>query len=181
MYSFRCASEDDIDAIVALVQSAYRGDDSRAGWTTEADLLDGQRTDHREVGELIRRPQSFILLCERETTLLACVHLHNRGDHAYLGMFAVNPLRQGQGIGRLLLDRAENLAFESWQNEAVQMTVISLREDLITWYLRRGYHSTKEFVPFPYGDERFGIPRRDDLRMLVMRKERRDYLRTNVE
>jgi ribosomal protein S18 acetylase RimI-like enzyme len=179
MYSFRYATEEDVDAVVALVQSAYRGNDSRLGWTTEADLLGGQRTDSLEVSELIRKPKSFILLCQREAELMACVHMHNRGDYAYLGMFAVRPSRQGRGIGGLLLERVEKLAFENWQSIAVQMTVISLREDLIAWYVRRGYRSTEEFIPFPYGNERFGLPKRDGLKMLVLRKECGEYFRTN--
>jgi GNAT superfamily N-acetyltransferase len=175
MFSIRYAVDEDVNAIVALVQSAYRGDDSRVGWTTEADLLDGQRTDEQEVVELIRKPQSLILLCEGNGELLASVHLHNRGDYAYLGMFAVRPTKQGQGVGKYLLEQAEKLAFVDWGCDMLQMTVISLRKDLIAWYQRRGYRPTQEQVAFPYGDERFGVPKRDDLVLQVLCKEAGDH------
>lgn len=168
--SCRQANSNDVDAILALVHSAYRGDASRIGWTTEADLLDGTRTDADEVGELICKPNSCILLCEQQQTLQASVHLENRGDHAYLGMFAVSPQAQRQGIGKLLLASAENLVSEQWHCGLLQMTVITLREELIAWYQRRGYERTGELRSFPYGQPRYGDPRRDDLVLEVLQK-----------
>lgn len=161
--SFRAAAPADVPAIVALVESAYRGDASRAGWTTEADLLDGQRTDVAEVTRLLSGRGSVILLAEREGAAVACCHLEHRGDHAYFGMFAVSPGAQAAGVGRALLAEAERFARAEWSAPEQRMTVISAREDLIAWYERRGYRRTGERSPFPYGDERFGIPRRDDL------------------
>ncbi len=165
---FRTAEMGDVPAVVALTQSAYRGDASRAGWTTEADLLDGQRTDAREDAELIANPNTILLLAERDGQLLAsCVVERLSGEHAgggYFGMFSVRPDLQGNGTGRALLAEAERVARDEWHARAMRMTVIDVRAELIAWYERRGYRRTGEYRPFPYGDPRFGIPKRNDLR-----------------
>jgi len=168
---FRKAAEADIAAIVALVQSAYRGDSSRKGWTTEADLLDGQRTDPADVAEVLAAPDSAVLLASIDGELLACCHIERHGESAYFGMFAVHPPRQGSGLGRLVLAEAERYASQSWQCTSMHMKVIDVRSDLMAWYERRGYRRTGEYSPFPYGDERFGLPRRDDLRFELMIKD----------
>lgn len=170
-YNFRFATLDDVESVVAIVQSAYRGEVSRKGWTTEADLLDGQRTDSNEVTSVIRQPSSYILLCEQEGRLQASVHLLNEQEHAYLGMFAVRPELQDRGIGRTVIEQAESIVFEEWHSPALRMTVISLRKELISWYQRRGYQLTGETAAFPYGDERFGLPKRDDLEFIVLEKK----------
>jgi len=168
--TFRLATSADVDAIVALVESAYRGDVSRKGWTTEADLLDGQRTDPMGVAELIAKPGSCMLLAERDGALLACANLEKRGEAGYFGMFSVRPDLQGAGIGRAMLAEAERIARDDWQCREMQMTVISVRDELIAWYERRGYRRTGIYSAFPYGDERFGIPKRDDLRFELLVK-----------
>jgi GNAT superfamily N-acetyltransferase len=161
---FRHATLDDVPAVVALVESSYRGDASRVGWTTEADLLDGQRIDPQGVTDEIERPHSIVLLAERAGELLACAHVEQRDDSGYFGMFAVCPSLQGTGLGKALLAEAERIAREAWHCHAMRMTVIDVRDELIAWYERRGYRRTGEHAPFPYGDARFGLPRRDDLR-----------------
>lgn len=168
---FRPAVLADVPAVVALVESAYRGESGRRGWTTESDLLDGQRTDAAGVAALLDQADSMVLLAERDGVLLASCHVERRGDCGYFGMFAVDPARQGGGLGRAVLAEAERIAREEWRCRAMHMTVIVQRAELIAWYERRGYRRTGEFQPFPYGDERFGIPRRDDLRFEVLRKE----------
>jgi len=167
---FRDATPADVAAIVALVESAYRGDASRAGWTTEADLLDGQRVDVVGVGDIVTKPGSRVLLAEADGFLLACCHLEHQGDACYFGMFSVKPTRQGGGIGKQMMDEAERFAREKWRCERVEMSVISIRDELIAWYERRGYRRTGRFKPFPYGDRRFGIPKRDDLRFELLEK-----------
>ncbi|MFI9270909.1 GNAT family N-acetyltransferase [Kitasatospora sp. NPDC052896] len=161
--AFRTATAQDTVALVELVESAYRGEASKAGWTTEADLLDGQRTDHEAVAELLAAPESRVLLAERAGRLLACCQLDRRGTSAYFGMFSVRPDQQGGGVGRAVLAEAERYARAQWQATELTMTVIVQRAELIAWYERRGFRRTGELSPFPYGDERFGVPKRPDL------------------
>lgn len=167
---FRHAGAGDIPAVVALVTSAYRGDASRAGWTTEADLLDGARIDAQRVSDDIAREQSLILLGEADGRLLACAHVAVEDGTGYFGMFSVRPDSQGHGIGKRMLDEAERIAREELGVPSMRMTVIDVRDELIDYYARRGYRRTGIHKPFPYGDERFGTPLRDDLCFEVLEK-----------
>lgn len=160
--SFRLATPLDIPEIVTLVESAYRGESSRRGWTTEADLLGGQRTDADGVRETIGKDGSVIVLAERDGRLLGCANLERQGAAGYFGMFAVDPTLQGAGIGDAILRECERLA-RGWGLQSMRMTVFWMRHELIAFYQRRGYAATGERAPFPYGDLRFGQPRRDDL------------------
>jgi ribosomal protein S18 acetylase RimI-like enzyme len=166
----RPAILEDVPSLVALVNSAYRGDSSRVGWTTEADLLGGQRIDSERLAETITQPDQVVLVHERGDGPLACVLLERVGDSAYLGLLTVRPTAQGDGIGRQLLTAAEKFVSEAWQSRSIHMTVIVQRSELIAWYERCGYHRTGEFRPFPYGDERSGLPKRSDLQFEVLRK-----------
>lgn len=169
--TFRDAAEDDVPVLLELIQSAYRGDASRAGWTTEADILQGQRTDEDGVREVVTAPSGRLLVAERDGEPVACCQLEHRGSAAYFGMFAVRPGMQGAGLGKVIIAEAERTVRESWGVTEMHMTVISVREELIAWYERRGYRRTGELTPFPYGDERFGIPQRDDLAFELLVKE----------
>ncbi len=168
--AFRNATPADIDAIVALVTSAYRGDASRAGWTTEADLLDGNRIDPEVLRTDLERSRSRVLLAEADGGLQACAHVADEDGAGYFGMFAVRPGLQGGGLGKQLLAECERIARDEWQLPVMRMTVIDVRDELIAFYERRGYRRTGEFKPFPYGDTRFGQPKRDDLRFEVLEK-----------
>ena len=167
---FRAARLADLDAIVDLVTSAYRGDASRAGWTTEADFLDGNRIDAEVLRADIERPRSRVLLAERDGQLLACAHVSEDDGAGYFGMFSVVPGLQGGGIGKQVLAECGRIAREDWRLPAMRMTVIDIRDELIAFYERRGYRRTGILKPFPYGDERFGLPQRDDLRFEVLEK-----------
>jgi ribosomal protein S18 acetylase RimI-like enzyme len=169
--TFRDATDADVDVLVSLIESAYRGDSSRAGWTTEADILQGQRTDPEGVLAVIKSPDSRLLTVERDGALVACCQLEHRGTHAYFGMFAVSPALQGAGLGKVIIAEAERTARATWGATEMHMTVISVRDDLIAWYERRGYRRTGQMTPFPYGDERFGIPLCDDLQFELLVKE----------
>ena len=169
--TFRDATDADVDALVALIESAYRGDSSRAGWTTEADILEGQRTDQEGVLAVIKSPDSRLLTVERDGVVIACCQLEHRGAHAYFGMFAVSPALQGAGLGKVIIAEAERRARATWDATEMHMTVISVRNDLIAWYERRGYRRTGRMTPFPYGDDRFGIPQRADLQFELLVKE----------
>ncbi len=167
---FRSATYADIDALVLLVTSAYRGEVSKQGWTTEAEFLDGQRIDPAVLKLDIERSRSRVLMAERNAALLACAHVAEEHGAGYFGMFSVQPGLQGGGIGKLLLTEAERVARVEWSLPAMRMTVIDIREELIAFYERRGYRRTGITKPFPYGDARFGIPKRDDLRFEILEK-----------
>lgn len=169
---FTQADESHVDDIVELVNSAYRGDSSKKGWTTEADLLDGQRVDAEGILANIEKEDSVILVAEDDDTgqLLGCVHLEKNGDKCYLGMLTVDPTLQKKGIGNMLLDESEAFA-QFWDCTHLYMTVISVRTELIAWYEKYGFRKTGEKKPFPYGDERFGIPKVDNLEFVVLEKK----------
>lgn len=168
---FRPAGLDDVEALHGLVTSAYRGDSARLGWTHEADLLDGQRTDVEALSEVIADADKVILLAHHGGVLIGCVMLARQDDgSAYLGMLSVDPVRQASGLGRLLLAAAETEAAARYQADRIEMTVIRQRPELIAWYERRGYALTGATAEFPLDDERFGLPRRRDLQFVVLSK-----------
>lgn len=167
------AADTDLDAIAALVNSAYRGESSRAGWTTEADYLDGQRTDPETLRrDLAANPRARLLMLKDgpDQPLLGCVWLEPAKDDTwYLGMLTVTPTLQDRQLGRTMLAAAEAYAAGEGARR-IQMTVVSIRDTLIAWYERRGYAFTGETRPFPYDDDLFGVPRRADLSFIVMEK-----------
>jgi ribosomal protein S18 acetylase RimI-like enzyme len=161
MTLFRSARPTDLSRLNALVNSAYRGDSSKKGWTTEADLLDGQRTDPEKLLEMISEPNATIELAfadASEKTLLGCVYLKIDGGDCYLGMLTVDPVLQAKGIGKAILIHSEQIAKER-NCERIRMTVIESRTELLEFYERRGYQKTGKTEPFPENDPRFGIPK----------------------
>jgi ribosomal protein S18 acetylase RimI-like enzyme len=161
-------TEQDVPALNKLVNSAYRGESSRKGWTTEADLLEGIRTDEEGLRAMVQNPAATLLKYEEAGNLLGCVYLEKKGDELYLGMLTVSPDAQANGIGKQLLTAAERIAVEKGCNK-MTMTVISQRNELIAWYERRGYQKTGETQPFPMDDPRFGLPKQQ-LEFIVMKK-----------
>ncbi|KAF7540368.1 hypothetical protein G7Z17_g12229 [Cylindrodendrum hubeiense] len=172
--TFRKADPSDVPSVLTLVESAYRGDTSRKGWTTEADIFSGDRITAPGVLAKITDPCGAVLLGHDSAgALVTCAEILRRDDGVvYFGMFAVDPERQGGGIGRQTLERAEAYAREEWNSTLIEMSVIWFRDELIAWYVRRGYRKTKETKPFPYAEQlKNGGVLRDDLYFAVLDKE----------
>jgi GNAT superfamily N-acetyltransferase len=175
---FAPAEDPELEAIAAFVNQVYRGPEAATGWTSEADYIAGQRTDAGKLREGLRKPGAVILTLRDEAEgdeaggpLLGCVWLEPAHmDAWHLGMLSVRLDLQKAGVGRRLLAGAEDYARArgaAW----MEMTVINIRDSLIAWYERRGYRRTEQTRPFPYGDERFGVPLRDDLAFVVLEKK----------
>lgn len=159
----------DIIKLVKLVNSAYRGESSKKGWTTEADLLDGVRTNEESIQAIIHKPGALILTARTDNNELAgCVYLQRQEQQVYLGMLTVAPDIQAKGIGKQLLQAAENHAMEL-SCTSIIMTVIDIRHELIDWYKRKGYQPTGEIRPFP-SDTTFGVPKQS-LQFVVLEKK----------
>lgn len=153
MIRFRLAEAGDVPALRALVESAYRGESAKRGWTHEADLLDDERTSDAEIADAIADKNARVLLARIDRDLAGTVTIRNLGSgRAYLGMLCVDPALQASGLGRALIADAEDMAVEAFDADVMEMTVIDARTDLIAYYERRGYVRTDEMRPFPYGD-----------------------------
>ena len=163
------ATAADIPVLDALINSAYRGESSKKGWTTEAELLDGIRTSEKDLAALIIKPGAVMLVARNEDAVVTgCVYLEKQPGTLYLGMLTVSPLLQAGGIGGRLLQAGEDYAKQE-NIHSVSMTVIAVRHELIAWYERHGYGKTGETKPFPT-DPAFGIPKQP-LEFVVMKKE----------
>ena len=167
--SILIANTNDIPAIVALFDSAYRGEGSKAGWTSEADLFSGnKRTDEVRIRESMNIPNAVFLKYLNERNIITgCVFLQKKKNKLYLGMLSVSPTVQAKGIGKQLLNAAEEYA-SNQKCSAIFMTVISIRQELIAWYERHGYIRTGKTLPFP-AEESSSKPR-ESLEMIVLEK-----------
>jgi len=162
------AGSPDIDEIVSLVNSAYRGESSPKGWTTEAALLDGVRTNYASLEKQFNEPGTCLLKYQNEENrIIGSVYLQKKANSLYMGMLTVSPILQNRGIGKQLLAAAEQYAKQAGCHE-ITMTVISVRHELIAWYERQGYTRTGDIQDFPKGKE-FGIPKQK-LFFIVMKK-----------
>lgn len=146
------AKIEDISVLNILINSAYRGESSKKGWTTEAEILKGIRMDEAELLLIMNTPNSTIFKYQIENEILGCVLLEDKVDKLYLGMFCVNPELQNSGIGKKILQFADDYALDKGLKRIV-MTVISTRLELISWYNRHGYLDTGKREPFPEGYE----------------------------
>ncbi len=168
----RPALKTEASEVTDLVNSAYRGETSRFGWTTEADFLDGARITEARMLELIRPEEGKAVIIMRETAqspIIGCVYVERTEDGAYLGMLTVNPRMQNKGLGRILLAEAEAHA-RSLGAKVMTLGVIQLRGTLMAWYERRGYRRTNIVEPFPYDQPELGIPKRPDLHFVMFEK-----------
>jgi GNAT superfamily N-acetyltransferase len=158
---WRLAESKDAEQISALVNSAYRGETGLRGWTSESRIIGGHRVTAAQVREMVAAPDNFILLAyvpSEPDQLLGCVHVEKKGSEGYFGMLAVNVDLQARGVGAFLLKAAEDFARDRFGARKMLMTVIAQRTELIAWYERRGYRATGETQPFPYEDDRVGVP-----------------------
>jgi predicted N-acetyltransferase YhbS len=168
---FRTATAADIPALHGLIERAYRGETARKGWTHEADLLGGQRTDAASLATLIEDHAQIMIVAESAGVAVGCVQIARAGNGvAYLGHLSVEPDQQASGIGRQLVRAAEMFALDQFQAQEMEMTVIRQRSELIEWYHRLGYVLTGEERPFPVNDRRFGVPKVHGLAFIVMTK-----------
>lgn len=166
----RLATVEDVPALLDLVQSAYRGDSARLGWTHEADLVEGARTSREELIDHVSAPGKAMLTAWRDGGLVGCVYVAQAGeDGGYLGMLSVRPDLQSAGMGRRLVGAAEAHARSVLSARRMEMTVVRQRAELIAWYERLGYRPTGEERPFPY-DDPTDVPTRPDLAFLVLEK-----------
>ena len=141
----------DAAELSALINSAYRGETSKKGWTTEADLLEGTRTTPKELATIITTPHHYLLKFIRDEKIIGSVLLIAKKEVLYLGMLTVSPELQNSGIGKQLLQAAEQLA-QQLELSKIQMTVIGIRKELLAWYIRNGYEDTGVREPFPFGE-----------------------------
>ncbi|MHB8444011.1 MAG: GNAT family N-acetyltransferase [Acidithiobacillus ferrivorans] len=156
--------------LCALINSVYRGEAAKGGWTTEADLLEGQRCDVAMLEELAGRPDSYFLVATKENQMIACCHLQlTEAEVAECGMLSVAPPWQNQGVANALLHTAEEYARGTWQVQRMRLWVIKQRPELTAYYQRRGYQFTGATLPFP-DDSRYGIPKVAGLCLLAMEK-----------
>ena len=165
--TFRFAERADAPTIAALIESGYRGDESRRGWTTEADLLDGDRTSVAEIEAYIADPNARFIMAFECASLVGCALIKNEAGEGYFGMFAVKPALQGSGHGKQILAHAEKTVRDLWHCPVIAMTVISIREDLIAFYERRGYKRSAT-KPFPF--DREPGAKRTDFHFVVLKK-----------
>ena len=170
LYSCRMAQETEMLTLCALINSVYRGDTAKDGWTTEADLLDGQRCDLTMLKDLVTKPNSgFLVICNTEE-IVACCHLQLlETEVAECGMLSVTPTWQNLGVANVLLHTAEEYARDTWEAQRLRLRVIKQRPELVAYYQRRGYQWIGTTLPFP-DDSRYGIPKVAGLCLLAMEK-----------
>jgi len=159
----------DTEAISKLVNSAYRGDYAKKGWTTEAYLVEGTRTDAAQLADIINTPGATILKYERDGQIISCVELKTIDGRLYLGMLTVEPLIQGGGIGKEMLRASEDFGRQQGC-KSVFMRVVTKRTELIAWYERHGYKDNGERMPFKFSDPRMGQAT-EPLEFLMMEKQ----------
>jgi ribosomal protein S18 acetylase RimI-like enzyme len=167
---FRLAAPADVESLVELIRSAYRGESSRQGWTSEADLVGGDRISAEQVLAVIEGPNSIMLVFDEGKSIIACCHVEDRGSNlAYFGTFAVAPTAQGIGLGRRLMAEAERSAVLTFGSTVLELAVLAQQEKLIAWYERLGFLRSGETRPFP-ADPEFARPLRNDLYFVVLSK-----------
>lgn len=160
--SFRLATAGDAAAICDLVNRSYRGVAGGQGWTHEADWVAGPRTSLVELSDLLVHTDTVFMVATGGGRIVACIRLEKDGTDVQLGMFAVEPALQGQGIGKRLLAEVERHAWRAMGAQRLVMTVISQRHELVAFYERRGYRRLGDVSDYPV-HWNVGVPRRAGL------------------
>jgi len=176
---FCIATKSDVEAIAQLVNQAYRPESDAYGWTHESNLVSGSRTSVSQVAEIISRPDSTIFIALRNAEIVACVHVEKEGINCRIGMLAVNPALQGAGLGGQILAHAEKYVNENFGSEKFVMVVVSSRNELISFYLRRGYQKTGSVMKYPR-PANVGTPKHADLKIAVLEKYPNILTKQNV-
>ena len=165
----------DISEVVRLVNSAYRGDSSRQGWTTEAEYLDGQRTDEQTLAaELQGENKTVLCVCNKQNSeIIGTVFLEQfqdeKGPNCYLGMLTVKPTLQNSGLGKWMMSEVERHV-KAWGIHRITLGVLNPRHELMAWYERRGYIKNGVTEDFPYGQDQFGKPKTKGLHFVMFEK-----------
>ena len=162
------AITEDVSSLNKLINSAYRGESSKKGWTTEANLLEGSRTTEAELTEILEDQKNTMLKFTENNAIIGCVLLIEKEHQLYLGMLTVSPELQNSGVGKKLLQQAEIHALALGLTKII-MTVISVREELIAWYISKGYLDTGAKEPFPASDVHIPISK-EPLEFIVLEK-----------
>ena len=167
--SFRQAMLSDAASIAVLINTAYRGEASKQGWTTEAYILDGVRTSTHEIQQLIESENSTFIVCNQGDDLIGSIHLNKTHDSVHIGMLAVKPHLQNLNVGKQILANAELFAKKAWQAHKFVMLVITMRHELIAFYERRGYIRTGVLQEFPVKPELW-MPKVEGLKLERLEK-----------
>ncbi len=167
---FSFAEESQSQGITSLVNSVYRGENSKKGWTTEADILLGIRISEEKVREIICSKNNVILLASLGDKIIGCVHLEKKGNICWLGMLSVNVDFQTFGLGKMIIEKSEAFAKETFNSTVMKMKVIGVRRELIAYYRRRGYSLTGEQEDFLTAEDTFGEPNTQNLYFEILSK-----------
>jgi hypothetical protein len=168
---FPFALPEQANEIAALVNSVYRGENAKKGWTTEAGILGGIRITPEKTEEYINTPGSIIMLAVHDNKIIGCVHLEKDGDSCWLGMLSVDVNYQTFGLGKILIEKSESVVKDKFRCGEMKMKVIGIRKELVDYYIRRGYEPTGERVDFTGGEDTFGKPFVQNLHFEILAKK----------
>lgn len=167
----RLATIDDAPQVQQLVQAAFRAPDGREGWTADMELGNRFRIEVEQVAATITRADGVVLMTTVAGNLVASVEVVKRSDgHARLSMLSVDQRYQSNGLGRQVLEYAEDYCRRTWSATAMELNALSTRQNLISWYQRRGYRETGETSPFPR-EEFSDLDLPEDLCFVEMEKD----------
>ena len=166
----RIATESDANDIATLVNRAYRPIASARGWTHEAHLVAGDRISPEQVRALLHARPVILVLC-RDSIIVACVHVHGDAFAVWIGLLATEPSLQSRGLGKRMLQHAEDFAVGHFKAIVVRMTVLVARTELIAFYERRGYVRTGQTGDYPVA-EGIGQPLAEGLKFEVLAKQK---------